>query len=240
MTDVEPLYAGKAKSLYATADPTQLLMVYRDDATAGNGAKHERVPGKGQLNAAIAARLFTLLEAAHVPTHFLAQVDSTTHRVRALRMVPVEVVVRNRLAGSLARRLGHEEGRAFAAPIVEFYYKNDALGDPLVLPEHLAALGALDPATAEQLRASALVVNQVLGPRLAQVGLDLVDFKLEFGFTHQDKLVVGDEITPDTARLWDCATGDRLDKDRFRRELGDLIPAYREVLERLERDHATL
>lgn len=238
--EAAPLYAGKAKSLYPTDDPDQLLMVYRDDATAGNGAKHARLAGKGELNAAISAVAFGWLEAEGIPTHFLGRLDPVTHRVRALRMLPVEVVVRNRLAGSLASRLGQPEGMALPEPVVEFYYKDDALGDPMVLGEHLVALGKMDLDQVGRVRASALAVNRILAARLGRAGLELVDFKLEYGLSRGGELLVGDEISPDTARLWDRATGERLDKDRFRRDLGELVPAYREVLDRLERDHATL
>lgn len=231
---MERLYEGKAKIVYATEEPDVLLVEFKDDATAFNGVKRARIAGKGELNREISALAFEELEAHGIRTHYLGRVGERFLRVRRLEMIPVEVVVRNVVAGSLAQRLGRPEGEELRRPVVEFYLKDDALGDPWINATHAEALGL---ATAEELReaeALALRVDEVLLPWLLARGLRLIDFKLEFGRAADGTLLLGDEVTPDTCRFWDTATGERLDKDRFRRDLGDVTGAYREVLRRLE------
>lgn len=228
----QPIYSGKAKTVYGTGDPALVVIEYRDDVTAGNGARRGRIPGKGACNNRISAHLFSVLERAGIATHFVAAVDDRRQLTRKVAVVPLEVVVRNAAAGSLSRRLGLAEGTPLPSPVVELYYKSDALGDPLVNRSHVAALGLVPPEVLDQLEAMALAVNAVLVPHLAAAGLRLVDCKLEFGWAG-GRLLVADEISPDTCRLWDAATGDRLDKDRFRRGLGGEAEAYREVLRRL-------
>ncbi|MBX5467775.1 MAG: phosphoribosylaminoimidazolesuccinocarboxamide synthase [Firmicutes bacterium] len=226
------LYEGKAKKVYVGDRPDELWVEFKDDATAFNGQKRGQIADKGIVNSQVSARLFTVLEQAGVPTHYLGTVDERTLRVRRLRMIPLEVVVRNRVAGSLHQRTGLAEGTALKEPVVELYYKNDALGDPLLNDDHVRALELAPPAVVEALRSEARRINQVLSRFFADRGLILVDFKLEFGWD-QDRLCLGDEISPDTCRLWDQATLEKLDKDRFRRDLGGVAEAYRQVLARV-------
>ena len=216
----EKLHEGKAKVVYASDRPDAYLVEFKDDATAFNAQKRGTIRAKGPRNRDISAILFRYLEERGVTTHYLASVGEREMLVRRLRMIPVEVVVRNVAAGSLAARLGLAEGTPLARPVLEFYLKNDALGDPMINEYHIYAL---DLATPEQVRAmaeQALKVNEELQAFLAPRGLRLVDFKLEFGLDDQGRVVLGDEISPDTCRFWDAATGERLDKDRFRRDLG--------------------
>ncbi|MDI6711370.1 MAG: phosphoribosylaminoimidazolesuccinocarboxamide synthase [Thermoanaerobacterales bacterium] len=230
----ELLYEGKAKQVYTTDQPDRYVVEFKDDATAFNGAKKGTIAGKGAVNNRMSAQLFQLLEREGIRTHFIEQLSKRQMLVRAVRIIPLEVVVRNIVAGSLAKRLGLEEGTALPAPVVEFYYKNDALGDPLVNCGHIRALGLAAPEQQEYLRETALKVNTVLRAYLAERGLELVDFKLEFGTVPESgEILLADEISPDTCRLWDSATKDRLDKDRFRRDLGGVEQAYAEVLRRV-------
>ena len=231
------LYEGKAKIVYATDDPDLVLVFFKDDATAFDGKKRAEIPDKGHCNNLISACLFEVLEQAGVPTHFVDVAGPRQMVVRRLEMIPLEVVVRNVAAGSLVRRLGLEEGRELDPPVIELYYKNDALGDPMVNRHHVRALGAAEPGEIDEMERLALRVNQVLRPFLAERGLKLVDFKLEFGRAG-GRIVLGDEISPDTCRFHDIETGEILDKDRFRRDLGGVIDAYREVLRRLVGDEA--
>jgi len=230
----ELLYEGKAKRIYATDRPDRYVVEFKDDATAFNGAKKGTIAGKGQINNRMSARIFEILEREGIRTHFIEQLSKRRMLVRAVRIIPLEVVVRNIVAGSLAKRLGREEGTPLPEPVVEFYYKNDALGDPLVNCGHIRALGLATPEQQAHLRETALKVNTVLRAYLARRGLDLVDFKLEFGTVPESgEILLADEISPDTCRLWDSATKDRLDKDRFRRDLGGVEQAYTEVLRRV-------
>ncbi|MCL6636752.1 MAG: phosphoribosylaminoimidazolesuccinocarboxamide synthase [Alicyclobacillus sp.] len=236
MAEVQELrYEGKAKRVYATADPGVFEVEYKDDATAFNGQKRGHIAGKGVVNNRMSNRLFRLLEQHGVPTHFIEELSERRTRVRALTMLPVEIVVRNRIAGSLASRLGLPEGTPLAQPLVEWYYKNDALGDPLVSRAHAEVLGWVSPQEAAEVERLALAVNHVLREFLAQQGVELVDFKLEFGRDSAGRLYVADEISPDTCRFWDVATGEKLDKDRFRRDLGGVEEAYAEIWKRVER-----
>jgi phosphoribosylaminoimidazole-succinocarboxamide synthase len=227
------LYEGKAKRLYATDEPSRLLVEFKDDATAFNAQKRGTIPGKGAANNAISQRVFAALEAVGVPTHFVAGVSETEQLVERVAIVPLEVVVRNRAAGSFAKRYGVEEGGVLDPMVVEWCVKSDALGDP---PINDAAAVALGLATEEDLAALfdlATAVNDALRAYFGRLGLDLVDLKLEFGRTEDGALVLADEVSPDTCRLWDASSGERLDKDRFRRDLGGVEEAYAEVLRRV-------
>jgi phosphoribosylaminoimidazole-succinocarboxamide synthase len=226
------LYEGKAKKVWTTEDPGRVVMEFKDDATAFNGEKRGRITDKGVVNARVSAELFTRLAAQGIPTHFLAQMDDRRLLVKRLDMIPLEVVVRNIVAGSLAHRTGLPEGADMPAPLVEIYYKSDALGDPLFNDEHVYLLKAATPETLQALKQTARTVNQVLRGFFLDRDLLLVDFKLEFGWA-EGVMTVGDEITPDTCRLWDRRTREKLDKDRFRRDLGGVEEAYREVLRRV-------
>ena len=232
-TEGQLLYEGKAKRLYATAEPDELLMRYKDDATAFDGTKHAVIAGKGALNNAISAIFFARLEAAGVPTHYVRKTGPVECVVRRVRLFPLEVIVRNLVAGSMARRYGIEEGTPMAHPTVEFDLKSDALHDPLVTEEQIAVLGWASEAEVAEIRRLALRVNEVLSEDLAGRGVILVDFKLEFGRDPSGRIVIADEISPDTCRFWDATTREKLDKDRFRRDLGGLEEAYVEMLRRL-------
>ncbi|HHW39875.1 MAG TPA: phosphoribosylaminoimidazolesuccinocarboxamide synthase [Syntrophomonadaceae bacterium] len=229
----ELLYEGKAKKVYRTSDPEIYWMEYKDEATAFDGLKKDVIPGKGRLNNQISAHLFSLLEVAGVPTHFVKLLSPNEVLVKAVKIIPLEVIVRNIAAGSLAGRLGVEEGKPLARPVVDFCYKSDELHDPLVTEDQIIALGMAEEEQVNALRELALKVNEVLRAYLGAKRLDLVDFKLEFGL-HRGEIVLADEISPDTCRLWDRETREKLDKDRFRRDLGGLIPAYEEVWKRLQ------
>jgi len=226
-------YEGKAKRVYATADPDLYRVEYKDDATAYNAAKRGTIAGKGEMNAAITATLMRHLETEGIRTHFVAQLGPNEQLVRRVEIVPVEVIVRNRAAGSFAARYGVEEGPDLDPIVIEWCLKSDALGDP---PMNDATAVALGFATEDQLEAlfeGAIAVNESLRPFFAERGLDLVDFKLEFGTDADGQLLLADEISPDTCRLWDLESGERLDKDRFRRDLGGVEEAYREVARRV-------
>jgi phosphoribosylaminoimidazole-succinocarboxamide synthase len=226
------LYEGKAKKVFATDDEGVLLHRYKDDATAFDGRKRGQIGGKGRTNATMSAAIFAYLEASGVPTHFIAQVDDETIKTKKLEMLPVEVVVRNIAAGSLAKRIGYEEGTPLKAPIVELYLKNDELGDPLLNRYHFRELGVVDEDLdfCEQL---GLRVNEALKPYFDEKGVVLVDFKIEVGRDADGNLMLADEISPDTCRFWDKETGEKLDKDRFRRDMGGVEEAYAEMLRRV-------
>lgn len=232
MVRKERLYEGKAKIVYETDRPDLLLVEFKDSATAFNGAKKGTIRGKGAINARMSALLFELLESRCIPTHFVSLSGEQEMLVKRLEIIPLEVVVRNVAAGSLSKRLGLEEGAPLPRPVLELYYKSDALGDPLINRYHALVLGLATGEELDQLEEMALRVNQVLEEYLEGKGLRLVDFKLEFG-RHEGQVVLGDEISPDTCRLWDLETGEKLDKDRFRRDLGGVEEAYQEVLRRL-------
>ncbi|MCY0878635.1 MAG: phosphoribosylaminoimidazolesuccinocarboxamide synthase [Firmicutes bacterium] len=227
------LYEGKAKRVYEGSEPGRVRMEFKDSATAFNGQKRAEIAGKGVVNAAVTARIFQWLGGQGIETHFLEQIDDRTLDVERLTMIGLEVVVRNWVAGSLAQRTGLPEGTPIEVPVVEFYYKNDALGDPLLNDDHIRLLGVASPDLVARLRQQALRVNQLLVPFFRQRRLILVDFKLEFGWSPSGALKLGDEISPDTCRLWDEATRERLDKDRFRRDLGGVEEAYQEIYRRV-------
>jgi phosphoribosylaminoimidazole-succinocarboxamide synthase len=227
------LYEGKAKQLFRTEDPAVVRVKYKDWATAFNGEKRAILQGKGELNNRISTIFFQYLTAHGIPNHWIETISPLEQRVRKVHIIPLEVVVRNIVAGSLCKRLGLTEGTPLRHPIVEFYYKQDALGDPLVNYDHIAVL---ELATKEQLTASkqiALTVNELLQPFMAAQQILLVDFKLEFGVDADGQLLLADEISPDTCRFWDTNTGEKMDKDRFRRDLGQVIEAYADILTRL-------
>lgn len=228
----ELLYEGKAKRLYATDDPDLVIQYFKDDATAFNAKKRGTIAAKGIVNNHMSETCFRVLEAAGIPTHFVRRLDERSMLVRRLDIIPVETVVRNIVAGSLARRLGLEEGRTLPAPIVEYYYKSDRLDDPMINQWHVTVLGLATEAELQQLTDLALRTNAVLAPFLAARDLLLVDFKLEFG-RHHGAILLGDEIGPDTCRLWDRETRKKLDKDRFRQDLGGVEEAYQEVFHRV-------
>jgi phosphoribosylaminoimidazole-succinocarboxamide synthase len=228
----ELLYEGKAKKLFATADPDQLLQFFKDDATAFNAKKRGTIVDKGILNNAISEVFFRLLEDAGVPTHFVRRLDDRRMLVKRLEIVPIEMVVRNVIAGSLAKRLGLEEGKVLPEPIVEFFYKSDPLDDPMINEWHALVLGMATKPELDRMVELTLRVNAVLRPFLAERGIVLVDMKLEFGRYHGE-IVLGDEICPDTCRFWDSSSGEKMDKDRFRRDLGRVEEAYQEIARRV-------
>ena len=233
----EKLYEGTAKIIYATDDPTVLLTYFKDDATAFNAQKRGTIIDKGPINCAISTYLFQQLEAAGVATHWLETTGDRTMRVKALTIIPLEVVVRNLAAGSLCRQTGLPLGHPLTPPLVEFYYKNDALGDPLLTGDRIRAMALASEEQITTLGRLALNINQVLTDFFRGCAITLVDFKLEFGLDAQQQIILGDEISPDTCRLWDQATDDEtqrvLDKDRFRQDLGQVEAAYQRVLEKV-------
>jgi phosphoribosylaminoimidazole-succinocarboxamide synthase len=228
----EKLYEGKAKIVYATSRPGMIVQYFKDDATAFNALKKGTIVGKGVINNRMSAVLFERVQKAGVPTHYLATLSEREMLCRRLEIIKIETIVRNIVAGSLAKRTGLEEGTAIKQPIVELYYKSDALGDPMINDDHVRMMRLATPAELAWVKRMALKVNSVLRPHMARRGLLLVDFKLEFGRAGK-KLYLGDEISPDTCRLWDSKTHDKLDKDRFRRDLGGVEEAYQEVYRRL-------
>ena len=227
------LYEGKAKRLYATEDEQILFVEYKDSATAFNGEKKAEIDGKGNLNNKITTLIFGKLQAAGIASHFVKQLSPNEQLVRRVDIIPIEVVVRNIAAGSLSKRLGFDEGTALPRPIVEYYYKDDALGDPHITTEHIDVLGIATATEVEELYKQGLAVNDILRPLFAEVGVELIDFKLEFGRDAAGNVLLADEISPDTCRLWDATTGQKLDKDVFRRDLGNLTEVYEIILEKL-------
>lgn len=231
-------YEGKAKVIFSTDDPMVLLTYFKDDATAYNAMKRGNIPGKGEMNCTISSHLFQYLQLNGIANHFIAQPSKREMRVQALRILPLEVVVRNIAAGSLCSQTGIEPGTNLPFPLVEFYYKRDDLGDPLLTLDRLQLLNLATSEQVNYLKSNALHINQLLGDFFDSCGLTLVDFKLEFGLNHEQQLLLGDEISPDTCRLWDQGETDAdkriLDKDRFRKDLGSVLEAYEEVLTRVK------
>jgi phosphoribosylaminoimidazole-succinocarboxamide synthase len=228
----EQLYEGKAKILYATEDPDLVIQYFKDDATAFNAQKRGTIVDKGVCNNKIASHLFQLLEASGVPTHFVRLLSDREMLVKKLQIVPLEVTIRNITAGGISKLLGIEEGLVLRRPVFEWHYKSDALGDPLINDDHILALSLATEEELETIRQLSFRVNDVLKAYFADRGIDLVDFKLEFG-RHHGLLLLGDEISPDTCRFWEQGTQRKLDKDRFRRDLGDVEAAYQEMLRRV-------
>ncbi|RMH31624.1 MAG: phosphoribosylaminoimidazolesuccinocarboxamide synthase [Nitrospirae bacterium] len=232
MTAETVLYEGKAKKILATDSPEYIIQYFKDDATAFNAEKRAVIPGKGIVNNQISARVFSVLAEAGIPTHFVRTVSEREMMAKRVSIIPVEVVIRNRATGSLVARLGLEEGQVLNPPLIELFYKNDALGDPLITEDHIRLLKLADDAQIAEMKRLAQRVNAVLLPFFESRGLLLVDLKLEFGIAN-GQIVVADEISPDTCRLWDLQSGERLDKDRFRHDLGRVEEAYREVWRRV-------
>ena len=226
------LYEGKAKKVYLTTDPDVVLVSYKDDATAFNGLKKGTIKGKGEVNNVCSNHLFRLLESKGVKTHYVEQINERETFVRKVEIVPLEVIVRNIAAGSFSKRFGVKEGTALKVPSLEFSYKNDDLGDPMINDSQVLALGLATPEEIDKIKAMALKVNDILSDYFKEVGIILVDFKLEFGRFHGD-IILADEISPDTCRFWDAKTGEKLDKDRFRRDLDDVDKGYREIKKRM-------
>jgi phosphoribosylaminoimidazole-succinocarboxamide synthase len=236
MTRRRQIYEGKAKILYEGPEPGTLIQYFKDDATAFNAQKKGTIVGKGVLNNKISEHIFTMLGLFGIPTHFIRRLNLREQLVREVDIIPVEVVVRNVVAGSLSKRLGLEEGMALPRSILEYYYKNDALGDPMISMEHIAAFGWASEEEMMDIEELAIRINDIMQGLFAGVGIRLVDFKLEFGRLWDGefaRIVLADEISPDGCRLWDIASGEKLDKDRFRRDLGGEAEAYQEVARRL-------
>ncbi len=237
MTRGEQLYEGKAKKVYLTDDPELLIVSYKDDATAFNGLKKGTIVGKGVINNQMSNQLMKRLEKAGVPTHFVEELSERDTLVRRVSIVPLEVIIRNIAAGSFSKRYGVEEGVVFSAPTIEFSYKNDELGDPLMNAYHAIAMNLASREEIETIKKYAFAVNDFLKAFWLEAGVTLVDFKLEFGRLSDGTIVLADEISPDTCRLWDSRTHEKLDKDRFRRDLGGVEDAYQEIMRRLN-EHA--
>ncbi len=232
MENKELLYEGKAKKVYAGDTPDQVLVSYKDDATAFNGEKKGTIVGKGVVNNRMSNHLMQMLERHGIPTHFIKELSERDTLVKKVEIVPLEVIIRNKACGSFSKRYGVAEGSALANPTIEFSYKNDALGDPLINSYHALALGLATAVELERIKELAFQINECLIAYFKTIDIELVDFKLEFG-RYQGEIVLADEISPDTCRLWDIHTHDRLDKDRFRRDMGDVEEAYLEVYKRL-------
>ena len=233
MEKKEQLYEGKAKKVFATDDANLVIVDYKDDATAFNGEKKGTITGKGVINNVMSNHMFQLLEQQGVPTHFVEQLSERETLVKKVAIVPLEVIIRNISAGSFAKRFGVEEGIVFDEPTIEFSYKNDELGDPLMNAYHAIALKAATREEIETIKAMAFKVNEVMKQYFDTLNVILVDFKLEFGKTADGKIVLADEISPDTCRLWDKTTKEKLDKDRFRRDMGGVEEAYQEIMKRV-------
>lgn len=229
---LEMVYEGKAKKVFKTEDPDVFHIVYKDDATAFNGEKKGTILDKGAVNNQMSALLFEMLEENGVPTHFVKQINSREMLVKAVQILPIEVIVRNIAAGSLAKRLGLEEGHVMDKTVIEFCYKSDPLGDPMINEDHIRAIGLATDDQVAEIRKYALLINDLLIDYFKARKIKLVDFKIEFGL-HKGQVILADEISPDTCRLWDLETDEKLDKDRFRRDLGNVEAAYQEVLGRL-------
>ena len=233
MVKTQQLYEGKAKKVWATDDENIVIVDYKDDATAFNGIKKGTIAGKGVVNNKMSNYLMQILEKNGVPTHFVEELSDRETAVKKVTIVPLEVIIRNRAAGSICKRLGLEEGMDFVCPSIEFSYKDDELGDPLINGYHAISCGFATAEEVETIKAMAFKVNDVLKEYFASIGVELIDFKLEFGKTADGTIVLADEISPDTCRFWDIKTHEKLDKDRFRRDLGGVEEAYEEMMKRV-------
>lgn len=231
----ELLYTGKAKKMYATDQENVLWAEYLNQATALNGIKKDTIEGKGRLNNQITGRIFEYLAEKGIASHYIQELSETEQSVKRVNMFPLEVVVRNVAAGSFAKRFGMEEGSDLPFPVLEFYYKDDALNDPFINDAHVQVLGAATEEEVAEIKQQALKINAALIEMFKAIGIRLIDFKIEFGKTAEGEIILADEISPDTCRLWDLETNEHLDKDIYRRDLGDLIPVYVEVLDRLNK-----
>ena len=232
MEKLELLYEGKAKRVYTTKDPDVVIVDYKDDATAFNGEKKGTITGKGVVNNRMANHVFKILEEAGVPTHLVEELSDRETAVKKVQIVPLEVIIRNISAGSFAKKLGIEEGRVLLTPTLEFSYKDDSLGDPMINDYYALAIGVATKEEIDKITEYAFKINEVLKDYFAKANMDLVDFKIEFG-RFKGEIILADEISPDTCRLWDSTTKEKLDKDRFRRDMGNVEEAYNEVFKRL-------
>lgn len=233
MKKLEQLYEGKAKKVFATDDPGVVLVEYKDDATAFNGLKKGTIQGKGVINNRVTNFLMKMLEKNGIPTHYIEEISDRETLVKKVTIVPLEVIVRNIAAGSLSKRLGLPEGTKLKKTVLEYCYKNDDLGDPMVNEYHIAAMGWVSDEDLKKIAEYSFKINQLLSTYLKDLNIELIDFKLEFGKTQDGQLVLADEISPDTCRFWDSTTHEKLDKDRFRRDLGGVEDAYQEIMKRL-------
>ena len=233
MKKLQQIYEGKAKKVFATDDPDVVLVDYKDDATAFNGLKKGTITGKGVINNRVTNFLMQMLEKNGIPTHYIEEISDRETLVKKVDIVPLEVIVRNIAAGSLSKRLGVPEGTKLKKTVIEYCYKNDDLGDPMVNEYHIAAMGWATEEEVKLIAGYSLKINKLLSSFLKQSGIELIDFKLEFGKTSDGTIVLADEISPDTCRFWDSKTHEKLDKDRFRRDLGGVEDAYQEILKRL-------
>jgi phosphoribosylaminoimidazole-succinocarboxamide synthase len=229
----EQLYEGKAKKVFATDNPGYCIVDYKDDATAFNGEKKGTIEGKGVINNRITNHLMKLIESKGIPTHFVEELSERETLVKKVTIIPIEVIVRNIAAGSLSKRLGLAEGTKLSSTVLEYCYKDDALGDPMINNYHIAALNLASSGELEKIAKYSFDINKILSDYLKTAGVELIDFKLEFGRTKDGSVLLADEISPDTCRFWDSRTGEKLDKDRFRRDMGGVEDAYREILKRL-------
>lgn len=236
MEKTEQLYEGKAKKVWATDDSEIVIVDYKDDATAFNGLKKGTIAGKGVVNNKMSNYLMQILEKKGVPTHFVKELSDRETAVKKVTIVPLEVIIRNRAAGSICKRLGLEEGMNFVCPSIEFSYKDDDLGDPLINGYHAVSCGFATQEDIDTIKKYAFKVNEVLKEYFLSIGVELIDFKLEFGKTSDGTIVLADEISPDTCRFWDSKTHEKLDKDRFRRDLGGVEDAYAEMMKRVGLD----
>lgn len=235
MKKLEKIYEGKAKQLYTTEDENLLIQYFKDDATAFNAEKKAVIERKGILNNVISEHIMLEMAKAGVPTHFVKRLNEREQLVRKMKIIPLEVIIRNVAAGSMAKRLGIAEGTELLAPVFEICYKDDALGDPLINDDHaINVLKVVSKEQLEELKKYALQINQILSKIFDKIGIKLIDFKIEFGLNAQNQIHLADEISPDSCRLWDKSTLEKLDKDRFRRDLGGLVEAYEEVAKRLK------
>ena len=228
----EMLYEGKAKKIFLTEKDDEVVQYFKDDATAFNAQKRGTILEKGAVNNKISAKIFQYLSEVGIPSHFIQQLNDREMLTRRVKIIPVEVVVRNRATGSIVKRLGLEEGLIIDPPLIEFFYKDDSLGDPLITEDHIRLLKLATPSQIAELRQQALKINEALKPFFQKIGMLLVDFKLEFGLWN-GQIILADEISPDTCRFWDIQTGERMDKDRFRKDLGRIEETYQEVLKRV-------
>ena len=233
MEKTQQLYEGKAKKVFATSDPNLCIVSYKDDATAFNGLKKGTIVGKGAINNRVTNHLMRMLEKEGIPTHFVEELSDRETVVKRVTIVPLEVIVRNIAAGSLSKRLGIPEGVKMKKTVLEYSYKDDELGDPMVNEYHIFAMEYATEAELALISGYALRINTLLTDYLQDLGIELIDFKLEFGKTEDGTIVLADEISPDTCRFWDAKTGEKLDKDRFRRDLGNVEDAYQEIMKRL-------
>jgi len=234
MEKLEQLYEGKAKKVFKTDNPNEFIIEYKDDATAFNGEKKGSIVGKGVINNKMTELVFNMLQEKGIPTHFIKLLSDSEQLVKAVTIFPLEVIIRNTAAGSVCKRLGLEEGLKFKTPIFEFCYKNDEFGDPMINDSHIIAMDLATADEIETIREMTYKINDILKPYFFEKGINLIDFKIEFGKTNDGQIVLADEISPDTCRFWDVKTNEKLDKDRFRRDLGNVEGAYVEMLKRVQ------